>query len=1020
MGKKTIKDFIYCDVHWDDPASGKRSNRWKRILIDEVPEFQQKNSNYNVFSTVQQFQNPVYNPPELVYMPLYFDLDSSITFENMDETKNWHANLNRSKNDAIKIRDFFSSQLGITNEDIRFYFSGNKGFHILVSPIALGIEPTTDLHLVFKYIALYLKELIEIETLDYGSIYSSRRMLRIVDSVHQKSRLFKIELEPSELDLEITEIISLAKSPRGSLYENPINNRSDVASRWFSALQEDYNNSKKVKTKKSEEVLEGIEELANAWPECVKDIYENGIRKPGDRNKATMALASFFKNSGIPENDCIGLLIPWVKKIKNEHTSASPAERKASTVTAIKCIYSNEKYHFDCPFILSLRGEDTADEDLINCGGKKCPIHSDYKIGKEPGTPVHLSDSAKADFTGKKIQTNVLVSGKLDTPYIVPKKVRYTCRRNPETCEKPCILADYNGLIEKEFAENDRILIEATNQNDNHLKGVMKKPIQLGCKEVSIKILDYVNIEELLVVPMAERVISIQNENKETIEVDETGKEYVARKIYYVGNRITTNQYYTFEGYVYPHPKNQFGTILSSYAKPLQDSIDNFELTPEIIEDFKIFQKQKGEEVADRIDTILDDITNNVTLVWERYEALLAILLTYHSVLSFDFQHQRIKRGWLETLLIGDTGQAKTQLVQYFQEYAGLGELASGEMSSRTGLIYRLEQLGERWFIIWGKYPLNDRKLLIIDELAALNPEDLGRMTESRSTGVLKVDRAVNTETNARTRLLFLSNPRYGKQLCEYTHGIESLKHLFEEASDIRRLDLAVFFATKDVPKDVLNKKFIKPESQLISSETMKNSIRWIWSRTPEDVVITDAALEKILLHAKEISEIYGPAEDIPLISPADERVKLARKSIALAGLLHSADESHQKIIVLPEHVDYIRDFIELIYNAKNCRYDIYAKQAYEEGELLDSESAEIKNKLYTIDIEDAVSASEEIIELFSRNDTIKNNELMELTGYSREVVSKRLKILTHHKMIKRTRNGLKKLPKFLDYLAPN
>jgi hypothetical protein len=524
-------------------------------------------------------------------------------------------------------------------------------------------------------------------------------------------------------------------------------------------------------------------------------------------------------------------------------------------------------------------------------------------------------------------------------------------------------------------------------------------------------------VEELLVVPMAERVYTVQRGNGEQVDMDESGHEYVARKVYYVGGKVTSNQYYEFEGYVYPHPKTQFGTILSQKYTPKQDNVGAFQLTSEIIDSFKVFQPQPGETVEDRLDTVLEDLTNNVTLVWMREEVLLGVLLTYHSALTFDFQSQRQKRGWLETIIIGDTGMAKTQLVQNFAEFAGLGEFASGESASRTGLIYRLDQIGERWFVTWGKYPLNDRKLLVIDELTGLKEDDLGRMTESRSTGVLKVDRAVNAETNARTRLLFMTNPRHGKQLFEFSHGIESLKSIFAEAADIRRLDLSLFLATKDIPKDVLNKKFTRPETQLIQPDTMKHSILWAWSRKPEQIVLTEPALELILYYAGELGSKYGAAEDIPLVSPADERIKLARMSVALAALLHSTDDNHELIIVKPEHVEFVKQYLETIFDAKNCRYDQYANNAKTEGELTEEDAKAITEALQHLDDEDSIPLSKDILELFKRNDTLKSSELQDMTGQDERMVNPRLAILAKYNFLKRTKGGYRKLPKFIEYL---
>jgi MCM P-loop domain len=469
---------------------------------------------------------------------------------------------------------------------------------------------------------------------------------------------------------------------------------------------------------------------------------------------------------------------------------------------------------------------------------------------------------------------------------------------------------------------------------------------------------------------------------------------------------------------VYAHPRNAMATILTQKHEPLEDSVGKFILTDEMKEQFKVFQVASGEDIDDRIDLIVTDLVNNVTHVRERFEPHLASLMTYHSCLNYYFQGQLEKRGWMETIFVGDSGQAKTQLVSNIMEFAGLGNMTSGEGTSRTGLVYRLEQLGERWFITWGKYPLSDRKLIAIDEFSELHPEDFGKITEARTTGVLRVDRTVNTETNARVRLMLLTNPVRSRVLASFAHGVEALKPLFASPADIRRLDLALFLQSGDVPKAVLNQEYDKPKTQLISSDALRNSILWAWSRKPDQIEITKPAMKRILKRADELAEKYGYAQDIPLMEPADLRKKLARMSIALASLVHSTDETHEKVIVTPEHVDYVNLFIGIVYDNPNARLDIYSAKSKEESELDDDEKLVVQQALENLDFTDNAGVSEEILELFRKNDILKPAEIIDMLGYERGQVNSRLAILTKHSMIKRTRDGLRKLPKFIEYLA--
>lgn len=937
----------------------------------------------------------------------------------------WLKNLEMSRQDAVRLAHFFKEKFALEEDEIRVYFSGSKGFHVIINPIVLGIKPDKNLHKVFKFIANNLETQLSLRSLDTGSIYGHGRMLRLVNSLHYKSGLHKVELLHEELQGDLKRVIDpvngLAKAPRPALYPPDMleYNLNDQAHEWYINQFNAWEESAKLMSERvtlKDEVLSKMEGL----PICVQFILERGILKSGDRNKATMALASYYKDTGVSQEEATRELVEWVKKIPNSFTSSTPSEVEASTVGCVKTVYTDNKYHFGCSFIRSLHGERQGrDYEAVPCAGRACPAHEDYAIDQEPAEEMHLAQTANAQYTGKKVAFSSLVSGKMDTPYIVPKKVRYVCSHEPY-CDKDCIMHDYSGLYEREFHENERFLIEATGQNDNNMKGILFYHSGASCKKVKSEVLESANVTELLVVPMAERVKTIKTEDGHK-DVDESGNEYVSRKIYAVGepNEVPkSNEHYEIEGYVYAHPRNAMATILTQKHEPVEDSVGKFELTEEMKEQFKIFQVAQGEDIDDRVDLIIDDLVANVTLVRERFEPHLAVLMTYHSVLNYYFQGQLEKRGWLETVFVGDSGQAKTQLVNNIMEFAGLGNMTSGEGTSRTGLVYRLEQLGERWFITWGKYPLSDRKLIAIDEFSELHPDDFGKITEARTTGVLRVDRTVNTETNARVRLLLLTNPARARTLSSFSHGVESLKPLFASPADIRRLDLALFLQSGDVSKSVLNQEYEKPATQLVTSEVLRNSILWAWSRRADQVDITKKAMRKILTKADELAEKYGYAQDIPLMEPSDLRKKLARMSIALAGMLHSTDETHEIIVVQPEHVEYVTDFINFVYDNPNARLDIYSAKSKEESELSEEERATVTKAMEDLDFADNVPVSEEILELFRKNDILKPAEIIDMLGFERAQVNSRLSILTKHSMIKRTRDGLRKLPKFIEYLT--
>ncbi len=642
----------------------------------------------------------------------------------------------------------------------------------------------------------------------------------------------------------------------------------------------------------------------------------------------------------------------------------------------------------------------------------------------EPITPVHLAQSGNSELVGKRVGVRVLVAGKVDAPYIVPRKVRYTCwaaDKEREACGAANDDERSGGFWDRVFDDKDPTFIAACHKKQDQLSKILRAAAgcQANCRKFNYEVLEYVNVEELLAVPMADRVMPSSNGNGH-IEVDETGNEYVSRNLYLLASSATINQYYEIIGRVYPHPDTQLATVLITEQKPMQDNISQFALTPEVIERFRIFRPEG--DIIEHLNKLLADLTDNVTRIYKRDEALLAILLAYHSVLNFEFEGRPIRRGWLEVLLLGDTGLGKTEIVRNIMEHVGLGAFVSGESSSRTGLTYSVQQIGERWFVKWGKYPLNDRRLLAVDELSELKEEDLGQMTQGRNDGVLRVDRAGIGEANCRTRLVWMSNPRWKKGLYDFSHGIEALKTLFPTPADLRRLDLAVFLAARDIDLREINRLHVAPSTKLISSEALRQSVLWAWSRKIDDVVIDEAATTAILAEASRLSDIYGAAEDIPLVSPADMRVKLARLTVALAALLHSTDELHEKVIVKPVHVQVIGAYLDSIYRHTNCRYDVYAGYARSRIFLDDEEQVKIAKELRDLDYGGALGTSstisQDILMLYRQNNELTTAGISDLLDIDRKTVAKRIKVLQMHGLIIQKKNGYHKTPKFVEYLC--
>ncbi len=614
---------------------------------------------------------------------------------------------------------------------------------------------------------------------------------------------------------------------------------------------------------------------------------------------------------------------------------------------------------------------------------------------------VHLADSSNAELYGKRVKVPVMVSGKDSTPYICPKKVKYYCgdaagADGNKKCSS-CNLSVYAGEHIIDLTSQHKDIMKLIKCSEEQQMKVLADIVGVdkSCKKYTITIEESMNLEEARLIPKAEVNFGFSKEH-----------EYVVRTGYYIGNRLKTNKRYTMVGYMYPDPYTQYATYLFDKAVPEKDFISEFEMTEEIGEQLKVFQVKEGQTIEDKFNEIHQDLERNVTYVWERRDVAFAVDLVYHTVLNFYFQEQFVKRGWGELLIIGDSGQAKTTLVERLMQHYRLGELHSGESSRRTGLVYNIQQNNKRWFLVWGAFPLNDGGLITIDEVSGISEQDLAVMSDVRSSGIAKATGVITAETSARTRAIYISNPRNGRKLNTETYGVVAVLKLFGKTEDVRRLDLAMAVASGDVDPSLMNIKVSEmPNAEHVFTSDLCNlRVMWAWSRRPENIKFEQSAVNKILAKATEMGNKY--TSSIPIVEAADQRIKLARLSIACACCVYSTDNG-EDVIVKEEHVDFVVNFMTRIYAAKSFGYDVLSDKEHTNSDTSDTRLAELRREFILLPVPDHNEMAQTLYNLSYFN----RNTLEDYTGLPKDELRTLLKFLTTQNLVERVRADYRRYP---------
>lgn len=627
---------------------------------------------------------------------------------------------------------------------------------------------------------------------------------------------------------------------------------------------------------------------------------------------------------------------------------------------------------------------------------------------------VSLAASSNAKYTGKRLRIPVLVAGKETSPYIFPSKVRLSCSVYGEENKLCATCSLYGGMKrDLQFTSASNAILTLIGCPSNIQMGILRSMAGANtkCKYGDMDIVQYGNLEAIHMIPKADVGFGFAKQ-----------QEYVQRTGYMIGDALPTNRRYSIVGYMHPDPETQRATYVFDEAMPEKGLLDELEITPEVYEKLKIFQPSENQTVASKFKEIHADLERNITYIWERRKVAYATDLVYHSVISFYFQEQLVKRGWVECLVIGDSGQAKTTLIERLMVHYRAGELLSGESSKRTGLVYNLQQSGSRgnWSLMWGAMPINDGGLVTIDELSGMSEDDLAKMSDVRSSGIAKVSGVITAETTARTRMIFISNPRNGRQLKAENYGVSAVLKLWGKAEDVRRLDFAVGVASGEVDPDIVNKSIsdMPPIPHVYTSDLCNLRVMWAWSRRPENVSFDDDAAELILREASRMGKQY--TSRIPLVEPADQRLKIARLSISAAICMFSTEDG-ENVIVKKEHVQFVVDFLNEQYNSKALGYDRFSMDDFENSDTTDASMTRLRKEFISIpfieaEVSDVVKALYQLV-YFNRN------TLEDYTGLDRDELRDLLKFLTANSIIEKAGPDYKRTPMglaFCEYMLIN
>ena len=308
---------------------GKINNVFRRNIITTSLNKKKMIKQYNftdTYSTIYKYDNKNQDMANII-APFYIDLDIEDLEKDFDKLKRDIMLLTR------KLKTLFK----LTDENIQYFFSGSKGFHIIIPYSIFGIKPCRDLNDKYKMLAIELKSYTITKSID-TRIYDTKRLFREVNTINTKTNLYKVPITIKNIkEFSYEELIEYAKSPKEEYkIDSSYNQEADIA---FNNLIIELKERQKrtINHKVAKQMLENKELLP-----CVKYILQNGAQK-GGRNNTAMALASSLYQRNLNDyEEVLDIMKTW--NIKKLDTPLAERELENTVKSAYRNVQDGKRY----------------------------------------------------------------------------------------------------------------------------------------------------------------------------------------------------------------------------------------------------------------------------------------------------------------------------------------------------------------------------------------------------------------------------------------------------------------------------------------------------------------------------------------------------------------------------------------------------------------------------------------------------------------------------------------------------
>lgn len=314
----------------------------RNIIVEsgKINEIRKRFNNTDCYTTAYKYDSQDIATANL-YGDFYLDLDYMLKSD---------TDLKIIQSDLRIALSTLHNLFNIPYEYIRVYFSGSKGFHIIVPSIVFNITPCNNLNLYFREVANYINEYTKYKTIDL-KIYDRVRLLRLDNSINSKTSLYKIQLDLDfAKNCTYQELCNKARKPQLFINNNKPTIIKDAAKKYAEII-----GNMQVKINRNK-----IRNSSFELPICIKNMLESEAPE-GSRNNTSVTCASALLQHGKSFDETYQILLEWNDTYNNPKLSNKEIQ---STVTS-----AQKELEFDKCYGCN------AVKTLGFCVGTECPLY---------------------------------------------------------------------------------------------------------------------------------------------------------------------------------------------------------------------------------------------------------------------------------------------------------------------------------------------------------------------------------------------------------------------------------------------------------------------------------------------------------------------------------------------------------------------------------------------------------------------------------------------------------------------